>query len=188
MTSQINYSSVNANYPVAGQDNDSQGFRDNFGAIKVALSTASNEITELQQTTAKLNQDNDFQGYAITSATLVNSSVRIYQNPTVDSTMGTVVLYANNAGYHDLVISTNTNFTVDGWPAESYASIRVAITPTTSTRVSINFYPLVLGGTVHKESSQLLPWTSTHIASSIWDIWTTNSGQDMFVKFVGTWT
>lgn len=48
MTSQINYSAIDAAYPVAGQDNDSQGFRDNFSAMQAALVTAKTEITELQ--------------------------------------------------------------------------------------------------------------------------------------------
>ena len=38
MTSAINFSSINASYPVPGIDNDSQGFRDNFSAIANALS------------------------------------------------------------------------------------------------------------------------------------------------------
>jgi hypothetical protein len=48
MTSQINYAAIDAAYPVAGQDNDSQGFRDNFSAMQAALVTAKTEITELQ--------------------------------------------------------------------------------------------------------------------------------------------
>ena len=34
MASNINETGVNKDYPVAGQDNDSQGFRDNFNIIK----------------------------------------------------------------------------------------------------------------------------------------------------------
>ena len=36
MSSQINPNSINQSYPVAGADNNSQGFRDNFAAIKAA--------------------------------------------------------------------------------------------------------------------------------------------------------
>ncbi len=48
MTSAINYAAINENFPVAGQDNDTQTFRDNFDSIKTALSTAKTEITDLQ--------------------------------------------------------------------------------------------------------------------------------------------
>ena len=53
--SSINSTDIDAEYPVAGQDNDSQGFRDNFTTIKNSLATAKSEITTLESTTAKLN-------------------------------------------------------------------------------------------------------------------------------------
>jgi hypothetical protein len=51
MTSQINYASITTTYPVAGIDNDSQGFRDNFTAISAGLAVAKTEITALQTNT-----------------------------------------------------------------------------------------------------------------------------------------
>ena len=42
-------------FPVAGQDNDSQGFRTNFNVTKVALELANTEIGALETNTAKLN-------------------------------------------------------------------------------------------------------------------------------------
>jgi hypothetical protein len=37
MASLVNPFNINGNYPIAGQDNDSQGFRDNFTNIKKQL-------------------------------------------------------------------------------------------------------------------------------------------------------
>jgi hypothetical protein len=48
MTSAINPNNINGAYPVAGQDNDSQGFRDNFTNTKTNFQYASAEITDLQ--------------------------------------------------------------------------------------------------------------------------------------------
>ena len=48
MTSQINYAAITTTYPVAGVDNDSQGFRDNFTAISAGLAVAKTELTALQ--------------------------------------------------------------------------------------------------------------------------------------------
>jgi len=48
MTSQINPNNINGNYPVAGQDNNSQGFRDNFTNTGTNFSYAAQEITDLQ--------------------------------------------------------------------------------------------------------------------------------------------
>lgn len=48
MTSAINPQNIDGAYPVAGQDNDSQGFRDNFTNIKTNFTYAANEISDLQ--------------------------------------------------------------------------------------------------------------------------------------------
>ena len=39
---------IDPQFPVPGQDNDTQGFRDNFGNIQEALNRAAAEITDLQ--------------------------------------------------------------------------------------------------------------------------------------------
>lgn len=48
MASQINPLNIDGNYPVANQDNNSQGFRDNFTNIRVNFQDAAAEITDLQ--------------------------------------------------------------------------------------------------------------------------------------------
>jgi len=48
MTSAINPNNINGAYPVAGQDNNSQGFRDNFTNTGTNFQYAANEITDLQ--------------------------------------------------------------------------------------------------------------------------------------------
>lgn len=48
MSSNINPQNIDGAYPVAGQDNDSQGFRDNFTNTKTNFEYAAAEITDLQ--------------------------------------------------------------------------------------------------------------------------------------------
>jgi hypothetical protein len=48
MTSQINPNNIDGTYPIAGQDNNSQGFRDNFTNTKTNFEYAADEISELQ--------------------------------------------------------------------------------------------------------------------------------------------
>ena len=48
MSSNINPNNIDTAYPVAGQDNDSQGFRDNFTNIKTNFEFAQQEITDLE--------------------------------------------------------------------------------------------------------------------------------------------
>jgi hypothetical protein len=48
MTSSINPNTIDGTYPIAGQDNNSQGFRDNFTQTKVNFTYAAQEIDDLQ--------------------------------------------------------------------------------------------------------------------------------------------
>lgn len=50
MSSNINANSINAAFPVIDENQPSQGFRDNFSAIKSNFVTASSEISNLQNT------------------------------------------------------------------------------------------------------------------------------------------
>ena len=62
MASNIISDTIDSAYPIAGVDNDTQGFRDNFTVIKTGLATAKSEITSLQSTTAKLNASKELGG------------------------------------------------------------------------------------------------------------------------------
>ena len=55
--SNINYLSINENFPVPGQDNDTQVFRDNFDTIKQSLRIAGEEITDLEDNGARIHID-----------------------------------------------------------------------------------------------------------------------------------
>ena len=48
MASNINTTTINTTYPVAGKDNDSQGFRDNFANTNSNFIEAKTEIEDVQ--------------------------------------------------------------------------------------------------------------------------------------------
>ena len=85
MASNIDEVSINSEYPIAGQDNDSQVFRDNFGIIKNNFVAAKAEIEDLQDNTAKKNTANNFLGNNITNANLVNVSEELNAGGTLSS-------------------------------------------------------------------------------------------------------
>lgn len=66
MSSDINPNLIDTTYPVAGQDNNTQGFRDNFSGIKQNFEYAEQEINDLQNSVivksalAGGTVDNDF--------------------------------------------------------------------------------------------------------------------------------
>ena len=58
---------------MAGQDNDTQVFRDNFDTIKTNFSEAKTEITDLQTNAARTDVDNDFNNKLISGAVMLNN-------------------------------------------------------------------------------------------------------------------
>ena len=81
MSSQITPNSVNETFPVAGRDNNSQGFRDNFTAIKNNFTYTKREIDDLMNKAVVKSQltygppiDNNFAGASIVGATLKKES------------------------------------------------------------------------------------------------------------------
>jgi len=80
MTSAINPNNIDGAYPVAGQDNNSQGFRDNFTNTKTNFEYAATEITNLQQNVVLkaaltgTTLDNNMGGSLLSNAQLQNMS------------------------------------------------------------------------------------------------------------------
>lgn len=70
MASNIQSESIDGTFPVAGVDNDTQGFRDNFGYIKSNFAAAKEEIELLQNETVKLTENNNFAGTYIIDANM----------------------------------------------------------------------------------------------------------------------
>lgn len=105
MTSNISYIRINEDYPVAGEDNDTQVLRDNFDTVKTSLRVAKEEVTDLQDNTAKTNDDNDFNGSIIANATLQNTSLR-KKDYGVPITASTQEVSFIEAMYHIIRIGT----------------------------------------------------------------------------------
>jgi len=100
VSSNINYLSINENYPVAGQDNDTQTLRDNFDTIKTSLRVAGEEITNLQENGARTDEDNNFGLNIISNAVLENVRDQKYDagapvtvNSTIDFLNGSYQIY-----------------------------------------------------------------------------------------------
>jgi hypothetical protein len=76
MASQINPNDIDGAYPVAGQDNNSQGFRDNFTNTKTNFGYAAGEITDLQNNVVLkaaltgTTLDNNMSGSLLVDATM----------------------------------------------------------------------------------------------------------------------
>ena len=123
MASQINPNDIDGAYPVAGQDNNSQGFRDNFTNTKTNFTYAANEITDLQNNV------------------LLKSAL---SGTTLDNNMGGSLLY--DALIQDFGATRVAIGTVSGSQTVNYASGHYQ-TLTTSGSVSLAFSNFPPSGT-----------------------------------------
>lgn len=128
MTSQINTSQIDETYPKAGQDNNSQGFRDNFTYIKDSLVVAASEITDLQNNSASLADDNNFLGNQISNAVtnkLYGLASSIGSIPVGAETQLDISLDDGPLQY--VTITDDMTLTFTDWPTDTnrFASIRL---------------------------------------------------------------
>jgi hypothetical protein len=126
MASNIVPGNIDGTYPKAGQDNSSQGFRDNFTEIKTALTTAASEITDMQTNKASLNGTSDFANNEIQRAQLKNTSETIFPHGSVST--GSVTLNHANGHYQTLTITANTTFAFSNFPTGALGRIILDIT------------------------------------------------------------
>ena len=141
MTSQINPNDIDGAYPVAGQDNDSQGFRTNFTNTATNFQYAANEITDLQNNVIlKAALTGSSLDNNMNSQLLYNFQAKEVSGTVVPlgTTSGTVNLNWANGSYQTLTTSGSvtlgfTNFPATGVQASVVLQITVASTAHTLT-------------------------------------------------------
>jgi hypothetical protein len=141
MTSAINPNNIDGTYPVAGQDNNSQGFRDNFTNIKTNFQYAEDEITDLQNNAVLKSAlsgttlDNDMLGSGLSNAVLNDMG---YSRLALGTTGGSVTINYAVGTYQTMTTNASTslaftNFPPAGVAGEVYFQITVASTAHTLT-------------------------------------------------------
>jgi hypothetical protein len=122
MTSQINPNNINGEYPVAGQDNNTQGFRDNFTNIKVNFQYAETEITNLQANSiSKVSTSvNEFNDSVIYGARLQNAGYIQLNRGNVAPTAN--INYAAGS-YQTITANANTTLNFTNLPAAGNTAV-----------------------------------------------------------------
>jgi hypothetical protein len=138
MASNINPQNIDGAYPVAGQDNDSQGFRDNFTNTRTNFTYAADEISDLQ---AK----------AVLKAALVGT--------TLNNDMGGSLL--SNAQTQDISETRVALGTVSGSQTINYAAGSY-YTVTTSGSITLAFSNFSAAGTTSRVRLQITVASTAH--------------------------
>jgi len=164
MTSAINTNGINVNYPVPGINNSSQGFRDNFSAIKTDLNTAATEITNLQNnvvlkqalTGTALNND-------MANTLISNAATRGFRASTFNlgnAISGTLIINASLGDVQTGTIAGNTSIQFTGWaPSGTQSNVEVQLNVSNNLAV-INFPVEVTNSNTLSTIENFVPGTS----------------------------
>ena len=185
--SAITYTGIDEEFPVPGQDNDSQGFRDNFSQIKTALETAKEELTDLLTSVARTDGANDFNGNNIQNANLLAVSGAIYQPQDFDS--DTQVEW-NDGVAQKLTISSAITLTFTNFPTggQKYASTRIILKSNGGSH-TVNFETGSNGNLYFSNKDAAVNGNGEFVVDDsdqpkVLDVWSDN-GLDIYINYVG---
>jgi len=172
MTSQINPLNIDGNYPVANQDNNSQGFRDNFTNIRVNFQDAAAEITDLQNkailkaplTGQTLN--NDMNDALLLAARIQDfSATRV----AVSETSGIININYVLGHYQSITTSGSITLAFNNFPpADSYGYIKLQLN-ITNTAHTVTLPDVTILGTAGIQGYNALTRTITFTSTGVFE-------------------
>jgi hypothetical protein len=140
MTSAINTNGINVNYPVPGINNSSQGFRDNFAAIKTDFNITATEITDLQNnvvlkqalTGTTLNND-------MANTLISNTLTRGFRASTYNlgnALSGVVIVNTSLGDVQYGTVAGNVTLQFTGWaPAGTQSNVQLQLAVSNSSAI-----------------------------------------------------
>jgi len=207
MASEIDNIGIDETYPIAGIDNDTQGFRDNFNIIKDNFSKAKTEITNLQDNTVKLTENNNMRGSYIIDATLkavnevvVNKGLAQQEDSEPAPAIDDLEINYSDGHYHIWNLAPedrDITFTLTNFPAgrqsgdegeDRFARIRVELTPLDAAQegeITVNFDTELSGNLLYSTNIPEVPIRLTTNDPHVYEFWSTDGGLNVFVNYLG---
>jgi len=181
MASNIDSTSIDATFPVAGQDNNSQGFRDNFNIIKSNFASAKSEITNLQDNTAKLNANNNFAGNQLSGAVLIGNYIKTHtmsasQNEDINLELG---------NFQVINVSADVTLTLNNF-SDQNSVIESVVVHLIKTGVDRTVSFAVNGGTLKKDSNFPDPFVvDSETNPKAIEFYSYDKGSTVFARYIG---
>ena len=183
MASNIVPGNIDGTFPIAGQDNSSQWFRDNFTASKNNFTTASTEITDLQTNKASTNAASDFTDNIVSRMAMKDTAEMVYSQGTIST--GTLTLNHENGNFHTANITGNCTFAFSNFPVTGRLG-RIIILATVGASVSAITMPSAV-----KKASNVTgaDGSSTTVNPGVgrymWEFMTTDAGTNVYMHQLG---
>ncbi len=185
MASNINPNNIDGAYPVAGQDNDSQGFRTNFTNIRNNFTSAKNEIDDLQ---SKVIVKSALTGTSVNNnmggTVFQSAEIKDMRETRVDfgTTSGTLSL--DHTAAHNYTVTTSGSITASftGFPAAGKVGrvrFEVAITNVAHT---LTLPAAVSKGTAGIAGISSNVITFNEIGTYLFEFWTDDGGTTIHIE------
>jgi len=117
--SAINTNGIDVNYPIPGQNNSSQGFRNNFASIKNNLDVAGSEISDLQnKVVVKSSLNNTVVNNDMANTLISNCATRSFRATTYNlgnALSGTVAIDVSLGDVQYGTVAGNVSFNFGNW-------------------------------------------------------------------------
>lgn len=185
MASNINPNNIDGAYPVAGQDNDSQGFRTNFTNIRNNFTSAKSEIDDLQSKAIVKS--------ALTGTTVNNNmGGTVFQSAEIKDMRETRVDFGTSSGTlsldhtsaHNYTVTTSGSVTVSftGFPAAGKVGrirFEIAVANTSHT--------MTLPAAVSKGIQGIAGYSSNIVSFNetgtyLFEFWTDDGGTSIHIE------
>lgn len=190
MSSNINPNNINGNFPVAGQDNDSQGFRDNFTNILNNFSFAATEITDLQNSVTNIASTVDTNGNVTAYYANVQQGLEVGSTSSFNDDVtfaGNLTFTYAGGGNPAIILPTDDNSYDIGSSTNTFRNIYTNELTANTTSVS----NAIMGGTVYEINVVSGAPTATQdinlSTSSTW-YFTSNATTNCTLNFKGSST
>jgi hypothetical protein len=185
--SEIVYQNIDEQFPIAGQDNDSQGFRDNFASIKTALSVAKDELSEFLTNGARLDRDNNFNGNVSSNVSLLQASTKVYNTGNININK---VIEWRDGSFQNVTVTDNVVLQLGQWPeAGNMGLIRMALRSDGAER-SVSIIAANAGSVFRSPN-----WPAggnivvdSLVSPIIVDAWSSDGGATVFMEYKGQYT
>ena len=184
MASNINPNNIDTTYPVAGQDNDSQGFRDNFTNIKNNFTEAESEIDDLQakvivkSALTGTTVDNNFSDTVLKAAKIEDFSETVVA---LGTTNGSLALNHASAHYYTVTANGNVELAFSNFPP-SGAKGRIQLEITIGDGITLTLPSSVSQGTtgIQGLASSIITFAET--GTYIFEFTSTDGGATIHIE------
>ena len=183
MASSIVPGNIDGTYPKAGEDNSSQGFRDNFSAINTNFTEAKSEIEAMQTNKANLDSTNNFSGNMIQNAVFKDNGEAIYAHGSVSS--GSVTINHENGHYQTLTITADTTFAFTNFPTGALGRIILDITVAPTSTGILTFPSAIIKADNVHGSDGTSDQITTGIGRTLFEFMSTDAGTTILMHQLG---